>query len=65
MILNRALELTNNIQQLRAKMYDIAEYKGISDPEVLQVSCLLDEEILSLQKIFNKGCPEAEIILER
>lgn len=54
MILNRTLELCENIQQLREKMYRIAEHKGISDPEILKISMLLDNQILSLQKILYK-----------
>ncbi|MFU2016046.1 aspartyl-phosphate phosphatase Spo0E family protein [Peribacillus butanolivorans] len=43
-------------------MYYIAENKGISDPEVLEISCLLDKEILSLQKKFNDPSKEVPFL---
>lgn len=34
-------------------MYSLAEHKGISDPETLKISKLLDNEILALQKNYR------------
>lgn len=51
MILKSALDLSQSIKEHRQDMYKLAENKGMSDPEVIQISQQLDGQIIKLQKI--------------
>jgi len=47
-------EILNLIESLRQKMHSIADEKGISDPEVLSVSKILDEALNRYQNQISK-----------
>lgn len=51
MILKDALDLCKSIKKQRQFMHKLAENKGMSDPEVIQISQQLDGQIIKLQKI--------------
>lgn len=53
MILKSVLELRENIDKDRQKMYELTKKLGISDPCVIQISQQIDKEIVKLQKIMK------------
>lgn len=44
------MELSQEIEQLREKLVELAILKGINDPEVIKLSQELDELIVEYQK---------------
>ncbi|MBD1381711.1 aspartyl-phosphate phosphatase Spo0E family protein [Metabacillus arenae] len=51
MILEDVIALKKCIDEYRQSMYQLAKKKGISDPNVIQISQQLDRKIIVLQKI--------------
>lgn len=51
MILKNALHLRRNIEEYRQNMCELANKKGIDNPEVLKISQELDKKINVMQRL--------------
>lgn len=51
MIIKYALDLKINIEECRNDMYELANKKGINNPEVLKISQELDKKIITMQNL--------------
>jgi hypothetical protein len=53
MILRNLIELRNSIEACRDEVYRLKKNKGKSDPNVLEISQILDEKIIKMQEIID------------
>jgi hypothetical protein len=52
--LRNVLDLVESIDECRRDMYELAENRAFSDPEVVNISQQLDGKITMLQKIIHE-----------
>ncbi len=52
------IELMNAIEKLRLELYDVAQGKSLTDPEVIQASQKLDLLLVEYQKMIAKKIPQ-------